>query len=81
MIGCADFLAEIGNLLEGDIAAQVRADLEDHLAHCRNCQVIYDSARNTVKIVTESGSFEMPPSVSKTVVTQVMARIREGQEK
>jgi hypothetical protein len=81
VIGCSDFLAEIGNLLEGDAAVQVRAELEAHLAHCRNCQVIYDSARNTVKIVTDSGSFELSPEVSKTVAGQVMARIREGQAK
>jgi Putative zinc-finger len=81
MIGCSDFLAEIGNLLEGDVAAQLRAELEGHLAHCRNCQVIYDSARNTVKIVTDSGSFELPPAISRTVSKQVMARIREGRAK
>ena len=80
MIGCADFIAEIGNLLDGDVAAQLRAELESHLAHCQTCQVIYDSARNTVKIVTESGSFEVPPGVSKSVTENVMARIREARK-
>ena len=77
MIGCADFIAEIGNLLDGDVAAQLRAELESHLAHCQTCQVIYDSARNTVKIVTDSGSFELPSRVSRAVSANVMARIRE----
>ena len=81
MIGCSDFLAEIGNLLDSDVAAQLRAELENHLAHCQTCRVIYDSARNTVKIVTESGSFELPRAVSKTVAAQVMARIRKEQSK
>ena len=77
MIRCSDFIAEIGNLLDGEAAAELRAELEHHLAHCQTCQVIYDSARNTVKIVTESGSFELPPGVSKSVTANVMARIRE----
>jgi hypothetical protein len=81
MIGCSDFLAEIGSHLDGDVAAQLRTELENHLAHCQTCGVIYDSARNTVKIVTESGSFELPSAVSKTIAAQVMARIREAQSK
>jgi predicted anti-sigma-YlaC factor YlaD len=81
MMGCSDFLAGIGNLLDGEVAAQLRAELENHLAHCQTCRVIYDSARNTVKIVTESGSFELPPGVSKAVTARVMARIREERGK
>jgi predicted anti-sigma-YlaC factor YlaD len=81
MIGCSDFLAEIGKLLDGDVAAQLRAELENHLAHCQTCRVIYDSARNTVRIVTESGSFELPQAVSKAVTANVMARLREERSK
>ena len=81
MIGCSDFLAEIGSLLDGDVAAQLRSELENHLAHCQTCGVIYDSARNTVRIVTESGSFELPQVVSKAVTANVMARIREERSK
>ena len=76
MINCADFMTEIGNYLEGDVAAEIRAQIESHLAHCQTCQVVYDSARKTVKVLTDCGSFELPEAASKSIAVEVMARIR-----
>ena len=77
MISCSDFMTEIGNYLEEDVAAEVRAQLEQHLAHCRTCTVLVDSARKTLKIVTDSGSFDLPEQVFKPVGEKIMARLRE----
>jgi dihydroneopterin aldolase len=40
--------------------------------------VLYDSSRKTVKLVTESSSFELPESVSEPIIDRVMARLRTG---
>jgi Putative zinc-finger len=77
VISCEAFLAEFGNYLEGDLAADVRRQLESHLAHCRTCQVLYDSTRKTLKIVTESGSFDLPETTAKVIGDRIMARIRK----
>ena len=69
-------MAEIGNYLDGEAAAEVRAQVETHLAHCQTCQVMYDSARKTVKILTECGSFDLPEAAAKPIAEKVMARIR-----
>ena len=78
MISCSDFMAEIGNYLEGDLAAEVRQQLENHLAHCQICHVVVDSTRKTLKIVTDTGSFDLPDAVSRPITERVMARIREA---
>ena len=78
MISCSDFMAEIGNYLEGDLAAEVRGQLENHLAHCQICHVVVDSTRKTLQIVTDTGSFDLPETVSKPITERVMARIREA---
>ena len=80
MISCTDFMAEIGNYLEGDVAAEVRLQLENHLSHCQSCQVVLDSTRKTLKIVTESGSFDLPEAVFKPIAKGIMARIRNEQD-
>jgi predicted anti-sigma-YlaC factor YlaD len=79
MVSCADFMAELGNYLEGDVAALVRVQLENHLAHCQTCRLVYDSSRKSLKIVTDSGSFELPEEALKPVTEKIMARIRSGQ--
>ncbi len=80
MINCADFMAEIGNYLDGAAAADVRRQLEAHLAHCQTCQVVYDSARKTVRVLTNSGSFDLSEAASKPITENIMAMIR-GQQR
>ena len=77
MISCSDFMAEIGNYLEGDVATEVRAQLQEHLAHCRTCTILVDSARKTLKIVTDTGSFDLPEAAFRPIAERIMARIRE----
>ena len=50
MISCHEFLAELGDYLENDAAVDVRRQVEDHLAHCRTCQVLYDSLHKTLHL-------------------------------
>jgi hypothetical protein len=76
MITCADFLAELGEYMDDSVAADIRRQLEDHLAHCETCQVIVDSTRKTVRIVTDSGSFDLPETARKSLNAQIMAKIR-----
>jgi len=80
MISCRDFISELGNLLDAEVASEIREQLEIHLAHCNTCQVLYDSTRKTLRIVTESGSFEYPQPIAEPLVSKVMNRIRSGCE-
>jgi hypothetical protein len=76
VITCSEFMAEFGDYLESEVPTKVRRQLEDHVAHCRTCQVICDSTRKTVKIVTDSRSFDLPESAFKPIVDRIMAKIR-----
>jgi dihydroneopterin aldolase len=78
MISCEEFLAEFGDYLENQISPEVRQELELHVSQWRACHVLYDSSRKTVKLVTESSSFELPESVSEPIIDRVMARLRTG---
>ena len=76
MISCADFMAEIGNYLEGEVAEDIRLQLEHHLSHCQTCTVLVDSTRKTLKIVTDTGSFDLPEATFRPIAEQIMTRIR-----
>ena len=80
MIRCDEFITELGSLLDDEVAVEIRQQLELHLAHCRSCQVLYDSTRKTLRIVTESGSFEFTEPIAEPLVSKVMDRIRAGCE-
>ena len=77
MITCDEFMAELGNYFEGDVATEVRQELESHVSHCQTCQVVYDSTRKTICIVTDSGSFNLPDAAAKPIRDKIMAKIRD----
>jgi hypothetical protein len=73
-------MADFGDYFEGEVAADLRREMESHISHCRTCQVVCDSTSKTVRIVTDSGSFYLHPEAAQPLVAQIMARIRGSLE-
>ena len=78
MVDCKDVVEQLGDYLEDAMAADLKASLEQHLSHCSTCQVILDSTRKTIRIVTESGSFEVPGDLSEQIIAKIMKAIPGG---
>jgi hypothetical protein len=68
------------NSLEGEVAADLRHEMESHLSHCQTCQAVCDSTSKTKRIVTDSGSFYLRPEAAQPLIAQIMARIRGSLE-
>ena len=76
MITCEEFFAEFADYLEDQVSPEVRQELELHLSQCRVCHVLYDSSRKTIKIVSESNSFELPQKVFDPIIDRVISKLR-----
>jgi hypothetical protein len=76
MITCDEFFTEFGDYIENQVSPEVCKELELHLSQCHACQILYDSTCKTIKIVTDSKSFELPQSVSDSIVDRVIAKLR-----
>ena len=76
MITCEEFFAEFADYLENQVSPEVRQELELHLSQCRACHVLYDSTRKTVKIVSESNSFELSQNIFDPIIDRVIAKLR-----
>ena len=76
MITCDEFFAEFGDYLENQVSGEVRREMELHLSQCRTCTVLFDSSCKTLRLVTDSCSFELPQPVSDALVVRIMARLR-----
>jgi hypothetical protein len=76
MITCDEFFIEFADYLENQVSPEVRRELELHLSQCRACHVLYDSSRKTIKIVSESDSFELPQKVFDPIIDRVMSKLR-----
>ena len=80
-LACQDVQAEISNYLDDDLSPEIRRALDDHLGTCRTCRILIDSMRKTLRIVTESGSFELPLERSSPLVERIMALVRSEDAK
>ena len=76
MHSCKQVLEALSDYLDDDIAPQVRRELEAHMADCTVCRAMYDSTRKTVRIVTETRSFELPVELSESLMKKIMTRVR-----
>ena len=75
MFSCEDVRAVLGDYIDGDVSPDIRRELETHLAECRTCQVLYDTTRKTLRIVTDAGSFEVPEAISERLITRIMSAL------
>ena len=76
MLSCQDLLSDLSDYLDDGVPVEVRRELEAHLAHCSTCEVLVDSTRKTLMIVSENFSYEIPAEVSG----RILARIRTALE-
>jgi predicted anti-sigma-YlaC factor YlaD len=76
VFSCDDLRSALSDYLDGDLPAEIRVHLEQHLSECRICYVLYDSTRKTLRIVTDSGSFDLPESASERFVQRTMERLK-----
>ena len=75
MFSCDDVRSALSNYLDDDVPPEVRRELERHLAECRTCQVLYDTTRKTLSLVTNLGSFELPEAVSERLVERILTKL------
>ena len=56
---------ELVNWMEGDLSAELRAQIELHLQNCQHCTAVYDGARNVVRLLGNDKAIELPPGFGK----------------
>jgi len=74
LTNCRQVLEALSGYLDDELTSEMRNNLEAHLARCRNCHALYDSSRHTLKLVTESGAFELPPGLSERLWEKIRDR-------
>ncbi len=80
LLSCEEVRAELSNLADDDVTAAARRELERHLQECRACEVLYDSTRKTIRIVTDAGAFALPEEVSKRLLDRIREAVGPGKD-
>jgi len=74
---CRQFLKELSDYIDGAVTPAVREAIQEHTALCRKCEVLYNSTRRTLEIVTAHGheAYEIPKPVSDRLYSRLRARM------
>jgi anti-sigma factor RsiW len=63
LLTCKDFLKELTDYLDEATDADLRAELEEHIAQCPNCWVIADTTRKTIRVYKGVDLYPIPKDV------------------
>jgi anti-sigma factor RsiW len=64
---CRDGAPLLMDYLEGALPADLRADLDAHLAGCPRCVAFVRAYRETPRIVRESTAYEIPAGLEESL--------------
>jgi anti-sigma factor RsiW len=75
VLNCRHVWAQISDYIDGSVAPELRADIEEHLAHCRHCAAVLDSTRNILVLIADDRTFEIPVGYSERLHARLRAEI------
>ena len=78
IVDCKVIWREISNYIENDVTPELRAEMEEHLAHCRICTAVLDGTYNIVCIVADDRAFQVPPGFSARLKQRIQEEIAKG---
>ena len=64
-IDCHHVWEHISLYIDGDVDAELRAEIDRHLEHCEICSAVMDSTRNVVVLMADERVFEIPAGYSE----------------
>jgi predicted anti-sigma-YlaC factor YlaD len=73
-IRCLEVIRELSNYIDKDVKPELRTQITAHLPSCAHCTAIYDGLRNTITLVGDGRSFELPVGFSQ----RLRAKLEQG---
>jgi predicted anti-sigma-YlaC factor YlaD len=73
-VTCTEFLAILDDVIDESIAAQTRAEIENHLKGCGHCEVVLNTVRKTIEIYQCHELYELPTDVSSRLHAAIKSR-------
>jgi len=77
-VTCTEFIAMLDELIDGTLAAETRAQLEEHMHGCEHCEVTLNTTRKTIEIYRSHEVYELPASIRDRLHAAIMARCKNG---
>jgi len=65
---CPDYISDLNDYLDGGVSPELCAEIEAHIGQCRNCSIMVDTLRQTVKLCREGTQESLPPELEEKLI-------------
>ncbi len=76
-IDCKHVWEHISAYIDGEVEAELRAEIDKHLETCEICAAVLDSTRNVVVLLADERVFEIPAGYSKRLHERIEREIAQ----
>jgi anti-sigma factor RsiW len=77
-IACASGVPFLMDYLEGVLAADVRAALEEHVAGCERCRAFIESYRETPRLLRNATDTSLPADIRQSLTALLREKRRSS---
>ena len=74
-ISCVEVWRELSNYIDGAVASELRARMEEHFKTCEHCTAILDGTRNIVRLVGDNSVFDLPAGFSDRLKQRLQEKL------
>ena len=71
---CTEFLSKLDDYFDGNVDADVLAEVRAHVKKCSHCEVVLDSTRKTISIYRENEVYEFPDELRERLHAAIMKK-------
>ena len=71
---CDDLISNISDYIDGELDAETCDELEKHLAGCKNCRLMVDNIKMTVKLCRDGVCEDLPPALQEKLDKRLAER-------
>jgi hypothetical protein len=76
-VTCSEFLAQLDDLIDNDVTAALRVDLEEHLRDCDHCLVTLNTTRKTIEIYRSHEIYPLPNELRDRLQKAILAKCKK----
>jgi anti-sigma factor RsiW len=75
---CTEFLALLDDLIDNEVAAETRIELQQHMHGCSHCEVTLSTTRKTIQIYRSHEIYDLPAGLRERLHAAIMERCKKG---
>jgi len=69
---CKELLKNLNDYIDGELEGMLCAEIDAHLEHCNNCQIVVNTLKKTIHLYQEEGQeVQIPDEVRRRLLARL----------